>query len=36
MLVLQAADIDDVILVGGMTRMPKVTEISKKFFWKRS
>jgi molecular chaperone DnaK len=29
---LQAADIDDVILVGGMTRMPKVTEIVKNFF----
>ena len=26
---LQAADIDDVILVGGMTRMPKVTELVK-------
>ena len=31
---LQAADIDDVILVGGMTRMPKVTEIVKNFFGK--
>jgi molecular chaperone DnaK len=30
---LQAADIDDVILVGGMTRMPKVTELVKKLFW---
>jgi len=29
---LQAADIDDVILVGGMTRMPKVTELVKNFF----
>ena len=29
---LQAAEIDDVILVGGMTRMPKVTEIVKNFF----
>jgi len=29
---LQAADIDDVILVGGMTRMPKVNEIVKNFF----
>jgi len=28
MLGFQASDIDDVILVGGMTRMPKVTEIS--------
>jgi molecular chaperone DnaK len=26
------ADIDEVILVGGMTRMPKVTEIVKEFF----
>ena len=31
---LSASDIDDVILVGGMTRMPKVTEIVKKFFGK--
>ena len=31
---LQAAEIDDVILVGGMTRMPKVTEIVKNFFGK--
>tara|TARA_B100000579_G_scaffold385747_1_gene357038 strand:+ start:3192 stop:5108 length:1917 start_codon:yes stop_codon:yes gene_type:complete len=31
---LQAADIDDVILVGGMTRMPKVVEIVKNFFGK--
>merc|ERR1739848_876392 len=31
---LQAADIDDVILVGGMTRMPKVTELAKNFFGK--
>jgi len=31
---LQAADIDDVILVGGMTRMPKVTELVKNFFGK--
>jgi molecular chaperone DnaK len=30
---LQAAEIDDVILVGGMTRMPKVTEIVKKLLW---
>ena len=29
---LSASDIDDVILVGGMTRMPKVTEIVKNFF----
>ena len=31
---LQAADIKDVILVGGMTRMPKVTELVKNFFGK--
>ena len=31
---LSASDIDDVILVGGMTRMPKVTEIVKNFFGK--
>ncbi len=31
---LTASDIDDVILVGGMTRMPKVTEIVKNFFGK--
>merc|ERR1712124_140055 len=31
---LQAADIDDVILVGGMTRMPKVIELVKNFFGK--
>lgn len=30
----QASDINDVILVGGMTRMPKVTEIVEKFFKK--
>ena len=31
---LKAADIDDVILVGGMTRMPKVIELVKNFFGK--
>jgi molecular chaperone DnaK len=31
---LKASDIDDVILVGGMTRMPKVVEIVKNFFGK--
>jgi len=31
---LKASDIDDVILVGGMTRMPKVMEIVKNFFGK--
>ena len=31
---LSSSDIDDVILVGGMTRMPKVTEIVKNFFGK--
>jgi molecular chaperone DnaK len=29
---LKAADIDDVVLVGGMTRMPKVQEAVSKFF----
>ncbi|MBT0668979.1 molecular chaperone DnaK [Novosphingobium profundi] len=29
-----AADIDDVVLVGGMTRMPKVREVVKEFFGK--
>ena len=29
---LKASDIDDVVLVGGMTRMPKVIEIVKNFF----
>ena len=31
---LSPSDINDVILVGGMTRMPKVTEIVKNFFGK--
>ena len=31
---LQSADIEEVILVGGMTRMPKVQEAVKKFFGK--
>ncbi len=31
---LKAADIDEVILVGGMTRMPKVVEVVKQFFGK--
>ncbi|MBK9011752.1 molecular chaperone DnaK [Novosphingobium sp.] len=31
---LKAADIDDVVLVGGMTRMPKVREVVKDFFGK--
>ncbi|MFT5703392.1 MAG: molecular chaperone DnaK, partial [Rickettsiales bacterium] len=31
---LKASDIDEVILVGGMTRMPKVVETVKKFFGK--
>jgi molecular chaperone DnaK len=31
---LKASDIDEVILVGGMTRMPKVIEAVKKFFGK--
>ena len=31
---LKAADIDEVVLVGGMTRMPKVRETVKEFFGK--
>ena len=31
---LKASDIDEVILVGGMTRMPKVIEVVKQFFGK--
>ena len=31
---LKASEIDDVILVGGMTRMPKVIEVVKEFFGK--
>jgi hypothetical protein len=31
---LNAAEIDEVVLVGGMTRMPKVQEIVKQFFGK--
>ncbi|MCP5488437.1 MAG: molecular chaperone DnaK [Verrucomicrobia bacterium] len=31
---LKASEIDEVILVGGMTRMPKVQEVVKKFFGK--
>lgn len=32
---LSAADIDEVVLVGGMTRMPKVREVVEKFFGKK-
>ena len=31
---LKASDIDEVVLVGGMTRMPKVRQIVKEFFGK--
>ena len=31
---LKASDIDDVVLVGGMTRMPKIIETVKEFFGK--
>ena len=31
---LSAAEIDEVVLVGGMTRMPKVQEVVKQFFGK--
>ena len=33
---LKASDIDEVVLVGGMTRMPKVQEAVKAFFGKRA
>ena len=32
---LETKDIDEVILVGGMTRMPKVVEVVEKFFGKK-
>jgi len=31
---LKLSDINEVLLVWGMTRMPKVQEIVKNFFWK--
>ncbi|MBC7281037.1 molecular chaperone DnaK [Hoeflea sp.] len=31
---LQSAEIDEVVLVGGMTRMPKIQEVVKQFFGK--
>ncbi len=31
---IKASDIDDVVLVGGMTRMPRVREVVKEFFGK--
>ena len=31
-----AAEINEVVLVGGMTRMPKIIETVKKFLWKRT
>lgn len=31
---MKAADIDEVVLVGGMTRMPKIVEVVKNFFGK--
>jgi molecular chaperone DnaK len=33
---LTAGEIDEIVLVGGMTRMPKVIETVKTFFWKRT
>jgi molecular chaperone DnaK len=30
----KASDIDEVVLVGGMTRMPKIIETVKEFFGK--
>jgi len=32
---LKASEIDEVVLVGGMTRMPKVVEVVEKFFGKK-
>ena len=31
---IKASDVDEVVMVGGMTRMPKVTEVVSKFFGK--
>lgn len=31
---IKAADVDEVVLVGGMTRMPKIVEVVSKFFGK--
>src|SRR5690606_18938565 len=31
---LKASDIDDIVMVGGMTRMPKIVETVKEFFGK--
>ena len=31
-----AAEINEIVLVGGMTRMPKIVEACKNFFWKRA
>ena len=33
---LSAAEINEVVLVGGMTRMPKVQEVVKQLFGKRA
>ena len=33
---LKTSDVDEVILVGGQTRMPLVQEKVKSFFWQRS
>jgi molecular chaperone DnaK len=33
---LAASEIDEVILVGGMTRMPKIIETVEKIFWERT
>ncbi len=33
---ISASDIDEIVMVGGMTRMPKVIAEVKKLFWKRS
>jgi molecular chaperone DnaK len=31
-----ASEIDEIVMVGGMTRMPKVVRRSKKFLWQRT
>ena len=36
MLVFQLAMIDEIVMVGGMTRMPKVINEVKEFLWQRT
>ena len=33
---MKVSDINEIVMVGGMTRMPKVYETVKAFFWQRS